>query len=850
MNQLTDEIQPVSIESELSQSYLDYAMSVIVGRALPDVRDGLKPVHRRVLYAMYTLGNRYNRAYKKSARIVGDVVGKYHPHGESAVYDCMVRMAQEFSMRYPLVNGQGNFGSIDGDPPAAMRYTEVRMHRITEELLADIDLETVNFVPNYDETETIPEVMPCGLPNLLLNGATGIAVGMATNIPPHNLTETLEACLALIDNPDITLEELIKIIPGPDFPTGAIINGKQGIYDAFSTGKGSVVIRSKTSIEEMDGGRERIVVTELPYQVNKARLSEKIAALVREGKIKGISEIRDESDKDGMRFVIELRRGELAEIVLNHLFLHTQLQISYGVNMVAIKDGVPQRFTLKSLLEAFIEHRREIVTRKHIYLLRKAQERGHILEGLSVALTHIDRVIEIIKGSAGVTEAKEALMAVQWQAEEVESLVKLSETGGIRPEMMPQHYGLQSASGQPDCYALSPEQAQAILEIRLHRLTSMEQSKIFSEYQQCIEEIEEYQGVLSNPAVLMDVIRQHFNELIKEFGDKRRSQIIDEVAPIDIVDLIPPEERVVTLSLNGYIKSQELDVYQQQRRGGLGKTAATIKEQDIVTNLITAHSHDTLLCFTSRGKVYWLKVYQVAKSGRASKGVPIVNLLNLESAERITAVLPIKDYSNEVFVFMATARGYVKKTPLKAFSRAQSGGIRAVTLNDGDRLVGVDITQGDDKVLLCSSAGKASRFSEKDVRSTGRQSRGVYGLRVDANAEVISLIIPKRNDYLFTASKNGYGKLTAISKFPIKRRGGKGMIAMRTSGRNGKLVGAEHITLDNEIMLISNGGVLIRTACDQLPILSRNTQGVRVIKLKKGENLASIARIHVSDNTD
>ncbi len=837
MTEFAKEILPVSLEDEMQQSYLDYAMSVIVGRALPDVRDGLKPVHRRVLYAMGELNNDWNKPYKKSARVVGDVIGKYHPHGDTAVYDTIVRMAQPFSLRYPLVDGQGNFGSVDGDAPAAMRYTEVRMSRIAHELLADIDKETVDFVPNYDESEQEPVVLPARFPNLLVNGSSGIAVGMATNIPPHNLREVIDGCVALIDDPQTPLEALIELIPAPDFPTAGIINGVAGIREAYRTGRGKCYIRARAEIEEMDGGRQRIVVSELPYQVNKARLLEKIAELVKEKKIEGISELRDESDKDGMRMVIELRRGEVAEVVLNNLYKQTQMQSVFGINMVALVDGQPRTLNLKQLLEYFIRHRRDVVTRRTLFDLRKARERAHILEGLAVALANIDEVIALIKAAPSPAEAKRQLVARAWQSGAVEAMLARAGAHASRPEDLPPEFGLTEEG-----YRLTETQAQAILDLRLQKLTGLEQDKIINEFEEILERIAELLEILSNPDRLMAVIREELLEIREQFGDERRSEIIRTRLDLTLEDLITEEDVVVTLSHQGYAKAQPLDVYRAQRRGGKGKAATTTKDEDFVEKLFVANTHDTILCFSSLGKCYWLKVYELPQAGRNARGRPMVNLLPLEEGERINAILPIREYADDKFVFMATALGTVKKTPLKDFSRPRSSGIIAVDLREGDQLIDVELTDGEQTVMLLTSAGKALRFSESTVRSMGRTACGVRGIKLGEGQRVISLIVGDEGDVL-NASENGYGKRTPVEQFPVKGRAGMGVIAIKTSERNGEQVGAVRVFDGDEIMLITDGGTLVRTRVDDVSRMSRDTQGVKLITLSKGEKLIGIARI-------
>ncbi|KJS04121.1 MAG: DNA gyrase subunit A [Gammaproteobacteria bacterium BRH_c0] len=839
MVELAKEIQPVNIEDELKQSYLDYAMSVIVGRALPDVRDGLKPVHRRVLFAMSELKNDWNKPYKKSARVVGDVIGKYHPHGDSAVYDTIVRMAQPFSLRYMLVDGQGNFGSIDGDSAAAMRYTEIRMSKIAHALLEDLDKETVDFVDNYDGQEQIPVVMPTRIPNLLVNGSSGIAVGMATNIPPHNLNEVVSACLALIDNEHITIDELMEFIPGPDFPTGAIINGRAGIIEAYRTGRGRIYVRAKAEIERDEKtGRETIIIHEIPYQLNKARLIERIAELVKEKKLEGISELRDESDKDGLRVVIEIKRGDMGDVVLNNLYAQTQLQNVFGINIVALVDEQPRTLNLKQLLEAFLRHRREVVTRRTIYLLRKARERGHILEGLAVAISNIDPVIELIKNSSTPAEARDRLMASGWPPGAVLQFLEKAGSDACRPEDLADGFGVRDGS-----YYLSTAQAQAILDLRLHRLTGMEHEKLLAEYQEKVLEIAEYLNILGDPDRLMEVIREELEAVRKEFGDARRTEIIESLNDLTVEDLIPVEDRVVTISHGGYAKTQPLDMYQAQRRGGTGKTATAVKDEDFVEHLLIASTHDTILCFTNAGKVFWLKVYQIPVAGRNSRGRPMVNLLPLEEGERVTSILPVREYTEDHFIFMATANGTVKKTSLQSFSRPRSVGLRAVELDDGDHLVGTAITDGTCDVMLFTSGGKVARFREGDVRAMGRTARGVRGIRLAEGQEVISLIIPDADQQILTVSENGYGKRTQADDFPAKGRGGQGVIAMQASDRNGALVGALLVAEQDEIMLISDQGTLVRTRVGEVPSLGRNTQGVRLIRVRQDEKLVSVARI-------
>ncbi len=846
MAEIAREILHVSLEDEMKQSYLDYAMSVIVGRALPDVRDGLKPVHRRVLYAMRELGNEWNKSYKKSARVVGDVIGKYHPHGDTAVYDTIVRMAQPFSMRYLLVDGQGNFGSVDGDAPAAMRYTEVRMSRLASELLADIDKETVDFVPNYDESESEPSVLPTRVPNLLVNGSSGIAVGMATNIPPHNLCEVIDACVAVIDRPAITIPELMEIVPGPDFPTAGIINGAREIYSAYTTGRGRILVRAKTEVEEIDDhGREAIIVTELPYQVNKARLLERIADLVRGKLIEGISELRDESDKDGMRVVIELKRGEIADVVLNNLYKQTPMESVFGINMVALQDGQPKLLNLKEFIEAFLRHRREIVTRRTVFDLRKARERGHILEGLAIALANIDEVIALIKASPSPAEAKAGLMARAWGPGAVPEMLARAGSIQTRPDGLGEEFGLRSGA-----YRLSEAQAQAILDLRLHRLTGLEQDKILAEYGELLEVISDLSDILARPERLLAVIRAELLAIREQYGDARRTRIEADESDLTMEDLIAPQDVVVTLSHGGYAKAQPVSEYRAQGRGGRGKSATAVKDEDFVDKLFIANTHDTLLCFSSRGQLYWLKVYRLPQAGRGSRGKPIVNLLPLEDGERITAVLPIREYEEDRFVFMATASGTVKKTPLVAFSRQRAAGIIAVGLDEGDRLVGVAITDGTRDVILCTSGGKAIRFSEGDVRAMGRTAAGVRGIRVPLGEDVISLIIPDPDGLILTASENGFGKLTTESEFPVHGRGGQGVIAMQTSERNGRLVAATQVATTDELMFMSSSGTLVRTRAEEISVLGRNTQGVRLIRLDEGERLIGVEPVEGENGDD
>lgn len=882
MAEIAREIHPVNIEDELKQSYLDYAMSVIVGRALPDVRDGLKPVHRRVLFAMHELSNDWNKPYKKSARVVGDVIGKYHPHGDSAVYDTIVRMAQPFSLRYTLVDGQGNFGSIDGDNAAAMRYTEVRMAKIAHELLADLDKETVDFVDNYDGTEKIPEVLPTRVPNLLVNGSAGIAVGMATNIPPHNLGEVIDGCLALIDNEHLTVDDLMQYIPGPDFPTGALINGRAGIVEAYRTGRGRIYIRAKHHFETI-GQRDAIVFTEIPYQLNKARLIEKIAELVKDKKLEGIAELRDESDKDGLRVVVELKRGESPEVIVNNLFTHTQLQTVFGINIVALQDGQPQVLNLKELLEAFIRHRQEVVTRRTVYELRKARERGHVLEGLTVALSNIDEVIELIKASPSATEAREALVQRTWASGQVVDMLERAGSTSCRPDDLDPVFGLNEAKTE---YRLSPAQAQAILELRLHRLTGLEQDKLVNEYRELLIKIAELLAILADPERLMEVIREELALIRQNYADERRTQIIASRQDFSIADLIAEEEMVVTISRTGYAKTQPLSDYRAQRRGGRGKSATSMKDEDVIEHLLVTSSHDTVLLFSNLGKVYWLKVYEIPSGGRGSRGRPLVNLLPLSEGEWVTTILPVREYSEDRFIFMATAKGTVKKTSLDQFSRPRSVGLIALDLEENDRLVGAAITHGEDHVMLLTSAGKAIRFNEENVRAMGRTARGVRGLKMPDEAEVISLIIPRSKTvddaaeasdqesadevveattdvtvatddeavhdgiYILTASENGFGKRTRLEQFPLRNRSGQGVIAMQTSERNGQLVSAIQVQEGEEMMLITDKGTLVRTRVDEVSISSRNTQGVMLIRLIEGEHLVGMVRVQDVDDDE
>ena len=839
MTDLAREIVPINIEDELKNSYLDYAMSVIVGRALPDVRDGLKPVHRRVLFAMKELGNDWNKAYKKSARVVGDVIGKYHPHGDSAVYDTIVRMAQPFSLRYMLVDGQGNFGSIDGDSAAAMRYTEVRMSRIAHELLADLDKETVDFVPNYDGTEQIPAVMPTKLPNLLINGSSGIAVGMATNIPPHNLTEVIDGCLALIANPDIELHELMQYIPGPDFPTAAIINGRKGIEEAYRTGRGKVYIRAKTMVEtDEKTGREAIIVNEIPYQVNKARLIEKIAELVKEKRIEGISALRDESDKDGMRIVIELKRGESTDVMLNQLYTNTQMQTVFGINMVALDQGQPKLLSLIEMLKCFVLHRREVVTRRTVYDLRKARDRAHILEGLAIALANIDEIIELIKHSASPAEAKAGLVARGWQLGDVSSMLERAGKDAARPEWLEEHFGIRDGM-----YFLTEQQAQAILDLRLHKLTGLEHEKILDEYKQLLELIAELLHILGSPERLMEVICEELEAIKAQYADARRTDIQDNMLDINMEDLITEEDVVVTLSHLGYAKYQPLSDYEAQRRGGKGKAATTVKDEDFVDKLLVASTHDTILCFSNRGRLYWMKVYQLPLASRTARGKPIVNLLPLEEGERINAILPVREYEADKYVFMATANGTVKKTSLVEYSRPRSNGIIAVNLNDGDRLIGVGITDGNNEIMLFSDDGKVVRFTEDQVRGMGRTATGVRGIKLREGGSVVSLIIPNGEGPVLTVTENGYGKRTSLTEYPAKSRATQGVVSIKVSERNGLVVGAVQVNELDEIMMISNKGTLVRTRVNEVSEVGRNTQGVILIRTADNEKVVGVAKV-------
>ncbi len=833
MSDFAKEILPINIEDELKQSYLSYAMSVIHGRALPDVRDGLKPVHRRILYAMYDLRNTYNKPYKKSARVVGDVIGKYHPHGDSAVYDAMVRMAQDFSMRYMLVEGQGNFGSIDGDPPAAMRYTEVRMAKITDMILADIEKETVSYSPNYDGTEQIPDVLPTRIPALLVNGSSGIAVGMATNIPPHNLTEVIDGSLALLENPKISIDDLMQIISGPDFPTGGTIDGKMGIYEAYKTGRGIIYVRAKTSSEEDKQGNKSLIINEIPYMVNKARMLERIAELVKEKKIDGIKEIRDESDKDGLRVVIDLKRGESLEVLENNLFAQTQLEQSFGINFTVLVDGQPKVLNLKELIHEFIKHRKDVVTKRTKYELKKAKERGHIVEGLMVAIANIDQMIAIIKKSKDTKIAAEQLIKKTWKAGPIAAILKKVGKDACRPKGLNKQYGL---SGQK--YKLSPEQAKAILELRLGRLTGLEQDNLANEFNQLIENITNLQKILDDKETLQSLIKEELEEVKENFGDERKTNINDTRQDISNEDLIPEETRVLTLSRTGYAKTQPLAEYREQRRGGQGKTGASLKEEDIIQNLYILSSHAQLLCFTTRGKVFWLKVYEIPVASRTSKGRPLVNMLKLDDDESVSKILPVDEFNENDFVFMATEKGVVKKTKLSFFAKKYKSGIKAINLDDDDTLIGAAVTDGKQDILLASNLGKMIRFSEKKVRPMGRTARGVKGMKLPKkDSKVISMMIGEEEKTILCLSENGYGKKSRLEDFTLHNRGGQGVIALKTSERNGLMVSASSVTEDDGIMLISDKGTLIRTAINQIPTLSRNTQGVKVISPKDGEKL-------------
>ena len=858
MTDLASSISPINIEDELKNSYLDYAMSVIVGRALPDVRDGLKPVHRRVLFAMSELKNDWNKPYKKSARVVGDVIGKYHPHGDTAVYDTIVRMAQPFSLRYTLVDGQGNFGSVDGDSAAAMRYTEIRMEKLAHSLLADLEKETVDFVPNYDGTEFIPAVLPTRVPNLLINGSSGIAVGMATNIPPHNLSEVVKGCLALIDEPSLSIEQLMEYIPGPDFPTAASINGRKGIIDAYNTGRGRAIMRSKAEVETDENGRERIIVHEIPYQVNKARLIEKIAELVKDKKIEGISGLRDESDKDGMRIVIEIKRGEVGEVVLNNLYAQTQMQCSFGINMVALTNGQPKLFNLKEMLECFILHRREVVTRRTVFELRKARDRAHILEALAIALANIDPIIALIKASPTPAEAKAKLISQGWELGHVQGMLEKAGDDAARPEWLEPEYGIRD--GQ---YYLTEQQAQAILELRLHRLTGLEHEKILSEYEELLVLIAGLLLILRSPERLMEVIKEELQEILEQYGDERRTIINANEIDMSLEDLINEEDVVVTLSHLGYAKYQPLTDYQAQRRGGKGKAATKVKDEDFVEKLLVANTHDTILCFSDFGKMYWLKVYQLPLASRTARGRPIVNLLPLSDGERITAILPVREYADDKFIIMATAHGTVKKTALTAYSNPRANGIIAVNLKEGDQLIGVDITEGSDDIMLFSNEGKVVRFNEKArdsetgavkidaetgeeiiaLRPMGRTATGVRGIKLEEGQRVVSLIVPKGDGAILTVTENGYGKRTELEEYPAKSRGTKGVVSIKVSDRNGAVVGAVQVGSNDEIMLISDKGTLVRTPAEGVSVIGRNTQGVTIIRTADDEKVVGLQRI-------
>lgn len=856
MSDIAKEIRPINIEDEMRNSYLDYAMSVIIGRALPDVRDGLKPVHRRALFSMHESGYDWNKAYRKSARVVGDVIGKYHPHGDSAVYDTIVRMAQPFSLRYMLIDGQGNFGSVDGDSPAAMRYTEVRMQKIAHELLADLDKETVDFVPNYDGTEHMPSVLPTRVPNLLLNGSSGIAVGMATNIPPHNLTEVIDGCLAFIENESISIEGLMQYIPGPDFPTAGIINGRRGIVDAYRTGRGKVSIRAKADVEvDEKTGRESIIVHEIPYQVNKARLIEKIAELVKEKKIEGITALRDESDKDGMRIVIEVRRDAVAEVVLNNLYSQTQMQVTFGINMVALHQGQPKLMNLKDILKAFVNHRREVVTRRTIFELRKARDRAHILEGLAIALANIDEVIETIRRAPTPAEAKIALLERSWELGTVAKMLEATGDDVARPEWLEPEFGINDGR-----YVLTEQQAQAILDLRLHKLTGLEHEKLLEEYQGLLVDIAALLYILNDPDRLMEVIKEELETIRTQYQDGRRTEIRESEADINYEDLISQEDVVVTLSHQGYVKYQPLSDYEAQKRGGKGKSAANIKEEDFIERLLVANTHDTILCFSSKGRLYWLKVYQLPEASRGARGKPIINILPLESEERITAILPVKEYTEGHYVFMAMASGTVKKTSLTEFNKPRKGGIIAVNLAEGDELIGVDITDGTNDIMLFSSDGKVLRFLEevrneegqliKGVRSLGRTARGVRGMKLKENARLISLIIPRGEGDILTATENGFGKRTPLNLHPTRNRGSQGVFAIKTSERNGAVVGAIQVVPTDEIMLITDGGTLVRTRVGEVSRVGRNAQGVTLIRTREEEHVVGLQRVAESEELD
>ena len=845
MSDFAKEILPISIEDELKQSYLSYAMSVIHGRALPDVRDGLKPVHRRILFAMHDLKNYYNRPYKKSARVVGDVIGKYHPHGDSAVYDAMVRMAQDFSMRYMLVEGQGNFGSIDGDPPAAMRYTEVRMSKITDQLLADIEKDTVNFSPNYDGSEQIPDVLPTRVPTLLVNGSSGIAVGMATNIPPHNLTEVINGSLALLENPKTSIDQLTQSISGPDFPTGGIIDGKMGIYEAYNTGRGIIYVRAKTSVEEDKSGNQSLVINEIPYMVNKARMLEKIAELVKDKKIDGIREIRDESDKDGLRVVIDVKKGESVDVLENNLYAQTQLEQSFGINFTVLVNGQPKVLNLKEILQEFIKHRKDVVTKRTKFELKKAKDRGHIVEGLMVAIANIDAIITIIKKSKDPKIAAAELCKKTWKAGPIEAILKKVGKDACKPKGLPADLGLKGKN-----YKLSPDQAKSILELRLGRLTGLEQDNLSSEFNELIEKIQKLQEILDDKNVLQGVVRDELNEIKESFGDERKTDINDARQDISNEDLIPEETRVLTLSRSGYAKTQPLTEYREQRRGGMGKAAASVKEEDLIQNLYVLSSHSQLLCFTTLGKVYWLKVYEIPVASRTSKGRPLVNMLNLDDDETVTQILPVEDFAEDKYVFMATRNGTVKKTSLKFFAKKYKSGIKAIKLDEGDKLVGSVVTDGDQEILLASLSGKLIRFHESKVRPMGRTARGVRGMRLQKDMKIISLMVGDSTKTILCLSENGYGKKSKLEDFTMHNRGGQGVIALKTSDRNGLMVSASSVDEEDGIMLISDKGTMIRTSVGQIPTLGRNTQGVKVITPKEGEKLIEGVRIPPDEEED
>ena len=841
------EIIPVRIEDELQQSFLGYAMYVIVSRALPDVRDGLKPVHRRVLFAMSELNNTYNRPYMKSARVSGEVMGKYHPHGDAAIYDTIVRLAQDWNMRYPLVIGQGNFGSIDGDPPAAPRYTEVRMEKIAGAILSDLDMETVDFVANYDDTLEIPSVLPTRIPNLLVNGSVGIAVGMATNIPPHNLTEVMNACLALIDEPALEVDGLMEYIKGPDFPTAGIINGRAGIVSAYRTGRGRIYVRARAHVEGQDSGKETIVITEIPYHLNKSKLIEKIAELVKEKKIEGITELRDESDKDGLRIVIELRRGEPGEVLLNKLYSQTQLQQVFGINCFALVDDQPKIVNLKEMLDAFLLHRREVVTRRTIYLLRRARHRGHLLEAQSVAIENIDEIVALIKGSAGPAEAREGLMAIGWRSEVVIQLLAASGRDTCRPDGLDESFGFRETEAG-EVYFLSEEQAQSILQMQLSRLTALEKDRLIDEYQTVVGEIESLLEILQSEERLKQVMREEFIEIRDEYGDERKTEIIASQMDLTAEDLIAEEDVVVTVSHQGYAKTQPLSDYQAQKRGGRGRSATAVRDEDFVEHLVIANTHAMLLCFSDTGKVYWLKVYEIPQASRGARGRPLVNMLPLGEEERITAIQPIGDFEEDSFVFMATANGTVKKTPLEQFSRPRPSGLIALELEEGNTLVDVSITDGSCDIVLVTTAGKAVRFKESDVRAMGRNARGVRGIRIVGQHKLISLIVPEEEAFMLTASEFGYGKRTPMSEFPIKGRATQGVIAIQASDRNGKIVGATQVVEDDQVMLISDQGTLVRTSVSEISVQGRNTQGVRLIAVRENERLVGLERVVETDD--